>query len=73
MRADFARAVGRRGRGSGAQRLWWRVFVRFGGLPRAGRDTAEEIAGPILFLASELSNGMTAEILNVNCGSVLCG
>ena len=35
--------------------------------------TAEEIAGPILFLASELSNGMTGEILNVNCGSVLCG
>ncbi|MBK6315616.1 MAG: SDR family oxidoreductase [Blastocatellia bacterium] len=35
--------------------------------------TAEEIAGPILFLASDLSNGMTGEILNVNCGSVLCG
>jgi 3-oxoacyl-[acyl-carrier protein] reductase len=35
--------------------------------------TAEDIAGPILFLASELSNGITGEILNVNCGSVLCG
>jgi 3-oxoacyl-[acyl-carrier protein] reductase len=35
--------------------------------------TAEEIAGPILFLASDLSNGITGEILNVNCGSVLCG
>ena len=35
--------------------------------------TDEEIAGPILFLASDLSNGITGEILNVNCGSVLCG
>lgn len=35
--------------------------------------TAEDIAGPILFLASDLSNGITGEILNVNCGSVLCG
>jgi 3-oxoacyl-[acyl-carrier protein] reductase len=35
--------------------------------------TAEEIAGPILFLASDLATGMTGEILNVNCGSVLCG
>ncbi len=40
-------------------------------LGRAG--TAEEIAGPILFLASDLSNFMTGEILNVNGGSVLCG
>jgi 3-oxoacyl-[acyl-carrier protein] reductase len=35
--------------------------------------TAEDIAGAILFLASDLSNGITGEILNVNCGSVLCG
>jgi len=35
--------------------------------------TPEEIAGPILFLASDLSNFMTGEILNVNGGSVLCG
>jgi len=40
-------------------------------LGRAG--TAEEIAGPILFLASDLANFMTGEILNVNGGSVLCG
>ncbi len=40
-------------------------------LGRAG--TAEEIAGPILFLASELANFMTGEIINVNGGSVLCG
>jgi 3-oxoacyl-[acyl-carrier protein] reductase len=35
--------------------------------------TAEEIAGPILFLASELSNFMTGEIVNVNGGAVLVG
>lgn len=35
--------------------------------------TAEEIAGPILFLASDLAAGITGEVLNVNCGSVLCG
>jgi 3-oxoacyl-[acyl-carrier protein] reductase len=35
--------------------------------------TPEEIAGPMLFLASDLSNFMTGEILNVNGGAVLCG
>jgi 3-oxoacyl-[acyl-carrier protein] reductase len=35
--------------------------------------TAEEIAGPILFLASPLARHVTGEILNVNGGSVLCG
>ena len=40
-------------------------------LGRAG--TAEEVAGPILFLASDLANFMTGEIINVNGGSVLCG
>jgi len=35
--------------------------------------TAEECAGPILFLASDLSSFITGEILNVNGGSVLCG
>lgn len=33
----------------------------------------EDIAGPILFLASELSNHITGEVINVNGGSVLCG
>lgn len=33
----------------------------------------EDIAGPILFLASELARHITGEILNVNGGSVLCG
>jgi 3-oxoacyl-[acyl-carrier protein] reductase len=35
--------------------------------------SAEDIAGPILFLLSDLARHITGEILNVNGGSVLCG
>lgn len=35
--------------------------------------SAEDVAGPILFLASSLARHITGEILNVNGGSVLCG
>jgi len=35
--------------------------------------SAEDIAGPVLFLASELARHINGEILNVNGGSVLCG
>ena len=42
-------------------------------IPLGRAATAEEVAGPILFLASDLSNFMTGEIINVNGGSVLCG
>lgn len=40
-------------------------------LKRVG--TAEEIAGPILFAASDLATFMTGEVINVNGGAVLCG
>ncbi len=42
-------------------------------IPLGRVATAEEIAGPILFLASSLASHVTGEILNVNGGSVLCG
>lgn len=35
--------------------------------------SAEDIAGPILFLCSDLARHITGEVLNVNGGSVLCG
>lgn len=35
--------------------------------------TAEDIAGPILFLCSDLARHLTGEVVNVNGGSVLCG
>jgi 3-oxoacyl-[acyl-carrier protein] reductase len=35
--------------------------------------SADEIAGPILFLVSPLADHVIGEILNVNGGSVLCG
>ncbi len=44
-----------------------------GQIPLGRVATAEEIAGPILFLASELATFITGEILNVNGGAVLCG
>lgn len=34
---------------------------------------AEDVAGPICFLLSELARHVTGEVLNVNGGSVLCG
>jgi 3-oxoacyl-[acyl-carrier protein] reductase len=42
-------------------------------IPLGRVATAEEIAGPILFLASDLASHINGEILNVNGGSVLCG
>lgn len=43
------------------------------GIPVGRIATAEDIAGPVLFLASELARHINGEILNVNGGSVLCG
>jgi 3-oxoacyl-[acyl-carrier protein] reductase len=44
-----------------------------GTIPLRRLAKPEEIAMPILFLASEMASYMTGEILNVNGGSVLCG
>jgi 3-oxoacyl-[acyl-carrier protein] reductase len=42
-------------------------------IPLGRVATPEEIAGPIVFLCSELANSMVGEVVNVNGGSVLCG
>ena len=42
-------------------------------IPIARIATARDIAGPIVFLCSELARHITGEIVNVNGGSVLCG
>ncbi len=44
-----------------------------GGIPLGRIAPARDIAGPIVFLCSELARHMTGEIVNVNGGSVLCG
>ncbi|MGZ9143191.1 MAG: SDR family NAD(P)-dependent oxidoreductase, partial [Candidatus Binatia bacterium] len=35
--------------------------------------SADDIAGPVVFLCSAMARHITGEILNVNGGSVLCG
>jgi 3-oxoacyl-[acyl-carrier protein] reductase len=42
-------------------------------IPLGRIATADDIAGPILFLCSPLARHITGEVLNVNGGSVLCG
>jgi 3-oxoacyl-[acyl-carrier protein] reductase len=42
-------------------------------IPLGRIGSADDIAGPIVFLCSPLSRHITGEILNVNGGSVLCG
>ncbi|MEO5590685.1 MAG: SDR family oxidoreductase [Gemmatimonadaceae bacterium] len=42
-------------------------------IPLGRIATADDIAGPIVFLCSALARHITGEILNVNGGSVLCG
>ena len=42
-------------------------------IPLGRAASAEDIAGPIVFLCSPLARHITGEILNVNGGSVLCG
>jgi 3-oxoacyl-[acyl-carrier protein] reductase len=43
------------------------------GIPLGRIASARDVAGPIVFLCSDLARHMTGEILNVNGGSILCG
>lgn len=43
------------------------------GIPLGRVASAEDIAGPIVFLCTPLARHITGEILNVNGGSILCG
>lgn len=43
------------------------------GIPLGRIATADDVAGPVLFLASRLARHIQGEIINVNGGSVLCG
>ena len=45
----------------------------FAAIPLGRVGTPEELAGPIVFLASDYASFITGEILNVNGGAVLCG
>jgi 3-oxoacyl-[acyl-carrier protein] reductase len=42
-------------------------------IPLGRVASAEDVAGPIVFLCSDLARHITGEIVNVNGGSVLCG
>jgi 3-oxoacyl-[acyl-carrier protein] reductase len=42
-------------------------------IPLGRVASAEDVAGPVAFLLSDLARHVTGEILNVNGGSVLCG
>lgn len=42
-------------------------------IPLGRVATADDVAGPIVFLCSPLARHVTGEVLNVNGGSVLCG
>lgn len=42
-------------------------------IPLGRIASPEDIAGPIVFLASDLARHITGEIMNVNGGAVLCG
>ncbi len=42
-------------------------------IPLGRIASADDVAGPIVFLCSELARHVTGEVLNVNGGSVLCG
>ena len=64
VETDMTRAILR-------SKAGWKFAV--GQIPLGRVAGPEEIAGPILFLASDLATFITGEILNVNGGAVLCG
>lgn len=43
------------------------------GIPLGRVASADDVAGPILFLCSPLARHITGEVVNVNGGAVLCG
>jgi 3-oxoacyl-[acyl-carrier protein] reductase len=43
------------------------------GIPLQRIATADDVAGPIVFLCSSLARHITGEVLNINGGTVLCG
>lgn len=43
------------------------------GIPLGRIATAEDVAGPVVFLCSTFARHLTGEVLNVNGGAVLCG
>jgi 3-oxoacyl-[acyl-carrier protein] reductase len=42
-------------------------------IPRGRVASPDEIAGPVVFLASDLANHMVGSVISVNGGSVLSG
>ena len=43
------------------------------GIPLGRVASADDVAGPIVFLCTPFARHITGEVLNVNGGSVLCG
>ncbi len=43
------------------------------GIPLKRIPPPEDIAGPILFLVSDMARHIVGEVINVNGGSVMCG
>jgi 3-oxoacyl-[acyl-carrier protein] reductase len=42
-------------------------------IPLGRVASADDVAGPVVFLCSDLARHITGEVLNVNGGAVLCG